>query len=35
MPRGRILDKEAISQSRKLSELSSDTGRLVYTWLLV
>ncbi|MCL4417499.1 MAG: hypothetical protein M1365_12545 [Actinobacteria bacterium] len=35
MPRGRILDKEAISQSKRLSELSSDTGRLVYTWLLV
>jgi len=34
MPRGRILDKEAISQSRKLSLLSSDTGRLIYTWLL-
>jgi len=35
MPRGRILDKEAISQSKKLSELPSDTSRLVYTWLLV
>ena len=34
MPRGRILDKEAISQSRKLSLLSNDTGRLIYTWLL-
>jgi len=34
MPRGRMLDKEAISQSRKLSELSNDTARLVYTWLL-
>jgi len=29
-----MLDKEAISQSRKLSELKSDTSRLVYTWLL-
>lgn len=34
MPRGRMLDKEAISQSKKLSELSNDTGRLIYTWLL-
>ena len=34
MPRGRMLDKEAMSQSRKLSELSNDTGRLIYTWLL-
>jgi hypothetical protein len=29
-----MLDKEAISQSRKLSELSNNTGRLIYTWLL-
>jgi len=34
MPRGRILDKEAISHSRKLPLLSNDTGRLIYTWLL-
>jgi len=34
MPRGRILDKEAISQSKKLAEISNDTGRLIYTWLL-
>jgi len=34
MPRGRILDKEAISHSRKLPLLSNDTGRLMYTWLL-
>jgi len=34
MPRGRILDKEAISHSRTLSLLPNDTGRLIYTWLL-
>jgi hypothetical protein len=34
MPRGRILDKEAISHSRRLHLLSNDTGRLIYTWLL-
>jgi hypothetical protein len=33
MPEGRIL-KKAVSQSRRLSLLSSDTYRLIYTWLI-